>query len=677
MPQYSELKQADFFDNSGGLNTSDSVFALQPSQASGGRNYDYHRIGGIRKRKGYAKINTSADTQLNTLGLGLRNTTSGTRTLIRAAGTKLQNVDVAVPSFTNMTADTTAASSDVFTSASTEQVLFKNFNTSTNNILWFTGGGSNYINGAYSTTKFTQNGSSVATGSFSAVVSLTGGSFTVGTYFYAISLRKASSQAESNATLDVTAVIANTTDKVTINFSGLTSLDTTKYDKILLYRSAVGGVTGFTTGALVATLNSTTVSYVDTGTSEVSSTNVPREDSGILDNTVLPSGSYHTIASWKRRLVTASESNLYISDFNKPESWPTENYITIPSGGPITGLAVIAFNTPTNSTPDELLVIFKETEIWIVTGDDLDTWILKFTSNQGCVTQSLVIESDGYLAWMDRRGVYLWDGAGKPIYASQAIEDRFGDDGDIDFSTFTRGFGVFSKPENLLYWTIPSKVYGSNKYTVKLDLRLTYPTIGQNLNDRVADAVFIEDSHDSFFGGINAKLPNQVADWFIVGDDSGFLYHRNYTDSDIAAGTPFYYKTKHHDLGSPGLAKRYHKVVVWVEELGTWDLTLTYWTDYRTADAEGSTLSTAISAGGQENVGVWDVGFWEDVSPANNADTMYWDGYSPKPRGIVFNLSDSNSEGDAILLQFSQIVAENPVTIFGYSILYTELSIRK
>lgn len=673
-----EFFQEDFFFNTGGLNSADSPFHVDVSQATDGRNYDYVRTGGIRKRKGYSKINTSADTQLNTLGLALRHTTSGTRTVLRAAGTKVQAVDLAVPSFTNLSADTTAASSDIFTSGTTEQVIFKNFNTATNNITWFVGGGSNSVNGIYSTTKFTSNGTAVPTGSISAVVSATGGAWAAtGTYFYSVSLRKAGTLSESNATLTTSAVIAATTDKATISFTSLGAIDTTKYDKILLYRSAVSGVSTFTTGALVSTIASTATSYVDTGSSEVSSTNVPRADSAVLDNSVLPSGTYKTLTVWKRRLVTASNSTLYISDFNKPESFPTENYITIPTGGPITALAIIAFNTPTNSTPDELLCIFKETELWIITGDDIDSWILKFTSNQGCFVQPLVVESDGYLAWLDRRGVYMWDGAGKPVYSSRLIEDKFGTDGDIDFSPLARGYGVFSKPENLIYWDIPSKVFGTQQYTIKLDLRLTYPKVGENLSERVCEAVFIQDSHDAFYAGASFKPPSQIEDWFIVGDEAGFLYHRNYTDSDIAAGTPFYYRTKHHDLGTPGQAKRYHKVIVWAEELGTWNLTLNYWTNYRTSNTQASTISVPISTDGQEDVGIWDVGFWEDVSPAQNVGTMSWDDYNARVSGIIYNLSDNNSEGDAIILEFTQTTAENPVTIYGYSILYTELPLRK
>lgn len=672
-----QMIQADFFENTDGLNLTDSPFAVKNGQASDGQNFDYIRTGGIRKRKGYSKINSVADAQLRSLGIHLRNTNTGTKTIIRAAGTKIQLFDRSAPSFTNLTEDTTTASSEFLTSGSTQSVVANNFNTATNNVLWLTGGGMTLPYGVYSDTKVTQNGTPVPTGSISTSVGGTGGVFAAtGTYYYAVAFRKASTQALSNAALDISATISATTEKVTVTLSSISNVDTTKYDKIYLYRSAVSGTTSFTSGVLVAQITTGTTSYIDDGSSLSSTSTVPRAG-GTLDNSVLSSATYKYNAVYKRRLVVASNNTIYFSDLNKPESWPTANSITLPSGGDITGLSVISINTPSNSNLDEVLAVFKETECWLITGNDETDITLKFVDNCGTLNQSLVVPGNGYISFLDRRGIYIWDGAGKPIYVSRPIEALFAPDGDIDLSKLSLGYGVFNKNSNTIRWVLSHKTYGENEYSVKMDIRLTMPRVGENLMERIIEGVFTADTHDAIYAGNSFTPANSNEELFFMGDASGFIYYWNYTDSDIAAGTPFKYRTKFHDLGSPGKAKRFHKVIAWVDKLGTWDLTLKYWTNYRSDSTSASSLAVPISTDSQFSAGVWDVGYWEDASPANNANTMSWDDYTPQLTPVVFNLSGINSEGDCIMLEFSQETAENPVTINSYSIIYSEISLRK
>lgn len=676
--QSGQFKQANFFTNTEGLNLTDSLFTVKDDQASDGRNWDYVRTGGIRKRKGYSKVNTSADTQLRSLGIALRNTNAGSKSILRAAGTKLQILDIDAPSFTNLSADTTAASSNIFPGTSTQPVVMNNFNNPSSNIMWVTGGGLTLPYGAYSTTKVTQNGVDAPTGLISATLDGSGGAFlAMGNYYYAVVYRKASTQTLSNAALDVVFNVTDVTKKVTISLTGLTNLDTVKYDKIYLYRSAVNGTTAFTTGDLVAILDSTTTTYDDTGASTLTSQLVPRSGSTSLDNSVLPAGTYKYNTVWKRRLVVSNGNTVYISDLNKSESWPASNFITIPSGGDITGLAVIALNTPSNANLDEVLCIFKETECWLIDGSTLSDWSLKFIDNTGCLNQQLLVGGNGYLSWVDRRGVYVWDGAGKPVYISRPIETLFARDGDLDLGKLGIGFGVFSRRENQIRWVLSHKTYGENMYSIKMDVRLTLPKVGENLMERIIEGVFTVDTHDQFYAGGSFVPPVGSDETFLVGDGAGFIYKLNNTDSDIAAGTPFEYFTKYVDFGTPGMAKRIHKVILWADKLGTWDITLTYWSDYRSSDSDATSISATISSDAQGSLGVWDVGYWEDASPANNANTMFWDGYTSELAAVVYNTSGRNSEGDAFKFRFSQMVAENPVTISGFTVIYSEISLRK
>ncbi len=670
--QQGQLLQADFFSNTGGLNVSDSPFAVGDDQATGGNNFDYIRTGGFRKRYGHEKVNDAANAVTQTLGVHLYNTTAAAKTVIRATDTQIQVVDLSAESFTALTEDTTAAGSTFASSGSEVAIVGSQFNTATTDVLWLAGGGMASLYGVYSTSKITKNGVPAPTGTISSNVTLTGGSFaSTGAYKYAVAFRKTGTQALSNAALDISATVANTTDTVTITLSSISNVDTTKYDKIYLYRSAVGGSSSFTTGDLVAMINTGTATYADTGTSTTSSTNVPRAANTTLDNSELATATYKVVTTYKRRLVTASNSTLYLSDLNKPESWPTGNVITVPSGGNITALGVISFVTPTTSAIDEILVIFKERELWVLTGDTLSDWSLKFIDNVGCPAQAVVTTANGYLGWLDNRGIYLWDGSGKPIYCSRPIEALFQDDGDIDKSKLTQAWAQFSRKNNQIIWCLSHKAYGENKFQIKLDLRLTLPRVGQNLMGRIVEGVFTTDyTTFSLYNGTSLIPPSETDEALISGDDSGYLYRLYKGHSDASSGISFTYETKFLDFGTPGTAKRATKVIAWVDNIGDWKLYLDYWSQYRTAAADKSSREQVINVANVSNIALWNVGYW---------DQAYWDDYTSKIVGLVFNLDghNNNNEGDCFKFRFRQESADNPVTINGFSVIYSELPVRK
>jgi hypothetical protein len=661
---------ADFFDNTGGINYSDSPMRVNDSEATGGRNFEYALLGGFKKKKGAGAINSVADSALKTLGMGLHVTAGDTRTVIRYADRKIQNVDTATPTFTNLTEDTATAGTDILAASSTIPIVKAQFNTASLDVLWAAGGGMSKPYGVYSTTKVTKNGVPKPTGSFTATrVAAGGGVFaSTGTYFYTVVYRKASTQALSNAALDVSATVTVATDKVTIDLTSLSNLDTTKYDKIYLYRSAVAGSSAFTTGDLVAQINSSTTTYDDTGTSIAAAQNVPRDNNTVLDNGELPSGTYKTLTVWKRRLVTASGSTLYLSDTIKPESWPGTNTITLPSGGPITGLAVLSFTTPTSTSIEEILCVFKERELWVVSGSSYTDWSLKFIDSVGTVAQSLIVAANGFLFWIDQRGVYMWEGSGKPIYCSRKIAPLFEPNGDIDKSNLAKGWGVYNRVNSQIVWVLSSLIYGTNLFSLKMDMRLTMPAVTTSAGMRTIDAVFIPDVLPVAMYGGDAFVPSSD-EVFIAGDGTGKVYYLFNSNSDAGSGIDFQYETKYFDLGSPGVAKRFHKLIVWVSDSSDANLSIEFWTKYSSGVDEATTLTQPISR--RVTDADWDSGYW---------DSAYWDnGASTYTQPLVFNLYSSTNatEGDCIKFRFRQADANAPVTVVGYTIVYSEIALRK
>lgn len=684
--------QADFFDNSAGINTTDSPFRVLENQATDGYNYDYVSTGGFQKRYGHGLLSAAPDSKVRALGYFLFATSANVKTLLRAAGTALETQSTTTGACTVQSDDSSSPISSIFTS--NQPVVFTQFNTTTTNTSWCAGGGlaSSRILG-YNGTKTTINGAAVPAGSISTSATGSDGTIPAGNYFYAVALHKLSTGAISNATLDKVVTVGST-NHVVLDLSGITGTDSTKYDLFYIYRSAISGVTGFTTGDLAGTVASSATSFTDTGTTQGTAQPVPRAGSASLDNSVLGAGTYKTITTWKRRLVTAQGSTICIADLNKPESWPIGNTITIPSGGDITALGIISFNTSTTTGTDEFLAVFKERELWMLTGTSSSDWVLKFVDYIGCATQPLLTGANGFLSWVDYRGVYLWDGSGKPIYCSRPIEADFKSIGDIDLTNLTLGWGVFSRTQNQLLWFLSSKSLGTQKLVIKMDVRLTYPAISNALDGRILEGVFIKDSNPyPLYAGYSA-LPNS-SEMLYAGDDIGNTYtlftdlNADNTNAgqywDVAtwnssswdylyaqtAGQAFRYRTKALDLGLIGTTKRFHKIIVWAKQNSTANLTLNYWVNYLLDPAHQATqIQPLNSSTSFASNAFWDQGFW---------DRSYWDLFTLTYGPIVFNLSNSSVgvEGDALTLEFVQSGANAPVSIAGYSIIYTETGLRK
>lgn len=668
----------DLFINTGGLNTAESPFVVAQDECSDGQNFEYITRGGIKKRAGHTQLNTAADTQLKTIGLGLFNQPGQARALIRAASTKIQNFDLGTNSASNLTEDTSAAGSDFFASNSIIPVVSSMFTKASNAALWLAGGGLQNLYGVYSTSKVTANGVPAPTGTSSATAGGTGGTLPVGTYRYCFVYRKASTQSLSNAALEVGLTSAITAGQnVTLSWT-LSNLDTTKYDKIYVYRSAAGGAQGFTTGELIAELSSSTTSYVDSGSSISPSENIPRAGSTIVDNSPLPIGNYNCVVTFKRRLVCATGTTLYISDVDKPESWPTAQVITVPSGGGITGLSVISSVASTATGVDEYLVIFKQNEVWVLTGDGsydslgLPNWSLQFLDHAGCSSQSLAVPASGCLFWIAYRGVYMWNGSSKPVYISEKIEDKFQSGGDIDKSKLSQGWGVFLQNRNQIQWYLSSISEGTQKYCLKLDLKQTLAVAEGDLGIRRVRGVFTPDvTTNAIYAALSCFTSESATDETIyLGDDAGFVYSGFSGLKDGSSTVTMQYTTPFLNLGSPNDAKRVHKVVAWVLDSGPYDLTLDYWSAYRYAEGEQGTIKLAISPKLSSAFATWDSSKW---------DTVVWDGSANQLRKVTFNLAPGTTnanEGETFRFRFTESSTTTRGLIYGFSIYYSTLSLR-
>lgn len=670
-----ELIQADFTDNTGGLNYSSSHFNVKDTESTGGTNSDYNLIGGFEKRRGYEKINATPDTELRTLGLEQSISSNGSRLFVRTAGARLQVVDIDAPLFTNLSEDTATATTAFFTD--TQQVAsYAQFNTGAYSALWAVGAGATRPVGVYSSTKATTNGVAAPAGSLTLTVQAgTGAWLTSGTYRYSVLFRKASTQAVGNVSLDVSVAVANLTQEVLLTFSGISNIDTTKYDSIYLYRSSVNGSDQFTTGDLVTTLSIAVTSYTDRNATLASSQNIPRAGNTILDNSQLAVGTFNAITSFKRRLVVASGNAIYLSDVNKPESYPTENVFYLPSGGPITALTTSAFTSVEANTLDEFLIIFQNGKVWALVGSSISDWSLKEVDNVGAVNQTCVIKANGYLFWMSTRGVFMWSGAGKPIYCSASIETLFEPNGDIDKSKLNYCTGMFAREKNQVIWYLSHKIYGEQKFALKLDLNLTMPQLDASLVGNKIPGVFLADSSSTVavYASRSSTLENNN-ELLLIGDSSGYLGKAYKSQADFGADYSWTYATRFLDMGSVGQDKRFHKVIAWVVNIGNWPIYLDYWSGYKSGNTIKTTIAGDISTENTSVASLWDSGSW---------DVALWDDFDTNTLNltpVVFNLNPGlqrASEGDCIRLQFRNETMNQPVSVVAFSVVYSMKGLTK
>ncbi len=655
-------------DNSGGLNISASPLFMEDNQATGqSYNYDYAVTGAISKVLSPTLLNAIADSQLKTLGLGqYHNASTDTRTLIRCAGTQIQTYNTTTGGRTTLTDDTVSAGTSFLSSSSTQPVVFAPFNTLIGGTqLWMTGGGLSNVVG-YNGTTVTTNGVPVFGGSITPVVNThAGGSFSAaGKYYYAVQGRKLSTQAFSNLALDVLATTVNTDDTVTIPLNALTGVDTTLYDQIWIWRSAFNGSSGFTTGSIIAKLASSATTYTDTGTSIADSQNCARAGNSILDNSTLPAGTYKYVTTFKRRLVVSSGSSIYISDLNKPESWPTANVITIPTGGPITGHIPIGVPSEYTTGSDEYLCIWKERELWAFTGTSASDWSLQFVDKTGCAGQSLAVSFNSFVTWMTYNGIYIWDGRGRPSRVSRPIAGLFNADGDLDKGRLSWGYAAQYEKGSSVVWCVSHRTKGVNKLRIKMDTRLTSLAASQNLQNPEMEGVFIFDTDANSYYSICSFRPSNQDEMLITGDGAGFVYNMY---SSASTAVTFDYETKPLDMGCPERLKRFKRVLVYVEKLTTNDLTIYFWADFRVRDEYRSTVKATMSPSKGTQPALFDVALWDQAS---------WDDYTPDIAPIDFNFhnQENNAEGLSLKLRFEQLEASAPVRIHGFSIEWDDAS---
>lgn len=124
-------------------------------------------------------------------------------------------------------------------------------------------------------------------------------------------------------------------------------------------------------------------------------------------------------------------SQLYLSEPNKPNQWPTRNNPGgVESDDTEGGTGLFA--------TDDYLFAFSRTSIAALSGDDPENWQMHtIVTDVGCLSGQTLVGTPAGMAWLGRGAIYLWNGSGKPVPISTASVGRNGRPRGID-RTFDR-----------------------------------------------------------------------------------------------------------------------------------------------------------------------------------------------------------------------------------------------
>jgi len=263
---------------------------------------------------------------------------------------------------------------------------------------------------------------------FTAAADAATGSYVDGVFKYAISLGygPAGEWGESDA---VQSASVATPAGNPVNLAWTFTSDTTLADKVYVYRSVdLSSVPGSNTSLYssfpffrIATLTrnaggSLPSTYQDTSQAFP----FPPVEMDIVTNA--PPTKCKFIAVHKNRIFLASNpqypgrswwSDVFEEAFNQDENFAD---FTRSTGGQLTGIVEFA----------DQVVHFTEDKMYGVSNVDQDVPSIYEIANVGCIAPDSIQAGFGYLCWLSRNGVYVWDGQKEPMRVSDNISFTFG-----------------------------------------------------------------------------------------------------------------------------------------------------------------------------------------------------------------------------------------------------------
>lgn len=133
----------------------------------------------------------------------------------------------------------------------------------------------------------------------------------------------------------------------------------------------------------------------------------------------LPPTDLRYICTYGRRLVAASDRNIYWSQIDKPDAFAATAYEPIETGQGDRITGIYPFSA-------ELCVITTTTSTWGIFGNDPQTWVIRpIDHSVGSVSHLSIVEFDGKMGWWSQdRGPVLFDGQQLSFPAQQDLGEE-------------------------------------------------------------------------------------------------------------------------------------------------------------------------------------------------------------------------------------------------------------
>lgn len=212
---------------------------------------------------------------------------------------------------------------------------------------------------------------------------------------------------------------------------------------------------------LAGTISNNTATTATTSVSDSALTDIgPDEDENDPPPSGIRYGAFHG-----SRLFLANRYRVYYSKLDMIESFDPEAYEQPDStdSQQITGLVSMF----------DVLLIFKTNAVYILIGDDPNTWrIERLAFITGCQSHTSIVKTDSALYWWSPQGPVMWEGADSiPVLIGTSLGDTISDTY-LDMSPPSFVSGAYDPKAERVVWSVAQVSAGRNTMLLPWNHRL-------------------------------------------------------------------------------------------------------------------------------------------------------------------------------------------------------------
>lgn len=344
------------------------------------------------------------------------------------------------------------------------------------------------------------------------------------------------------------------------------------------------------------------------------------------------------IATYQNIVFLAGNSTfpyrLFFSNDGDETTWTGTDFIDIGDlTNPITGLAVLFGK----------LYIFTRRAIFELRGFDRDTFAVDEVSlSVGCVAYKSIVKVDNNLIFLSDRGIYSYDGI-NVHYLSEKIEPTIAN---LNYARIGQVVAELYKAKNQIWFAVSTGSNGANNEVICM----TYePTASEGAGIKAQNVAFATYTGMAF-NALGLETSDTEIDRLYAGDYAGLVYKQDQGTNDNGSGIDFVVKLPPIDMDAPEVFKRFRYLWLFVKQIGSFNLDISYKTDFAPGDT-----TTTVSL--QQTT---DASLWGSMIFGSSV----WGGSS-----IIKSRIGLKAVGQHLELLFSNENADEAVVIKGFTIL--------